>query len=57
MPRSITSRPNNRIPFDSYNTQSVEITRGPNSLLFGLGTPAGIVNQSAAQGGAESRYQ
>ncbi len=40
---------NNRIPFDSYNTQSVEITRGPNSLLFGLGTPAGIVNQTAAQ--------
>jgi hypothetical protein len=42
---------NNRIPFDSYNTQSVEITRGPNSLLFGLGTPAGIVNQSTAQAG------
>lgn len=40
---------NSRIPFDSYNTQSVEISRGPNSLLFGLGTPAGIVNQSAAQ--------
>ncbi len=40
---------NNRVPFDSYNTQSVEITRGPNSLLFGLGTPAGIVNQTTAQ--------
>ncbi|MEY2881481.1 MAG: hypothetical protein RLZZ15_3861, partial [Verrucomicrobiota bacterium] len=40
---------NNRVPFDTYNTQSVEITRGPNSLLFGLGTPAGIVNQSTAQ--------
>ncbi len=40
---------NNRIPFDAYNTQSVEITRGPNSLLFGLGTPAGIVNQTSAQ--------
>lgn len=40
---------NNRIPFDAYNTQSVEITRGPNSLLFGIGTPAGIVNQSVAQ--------
>ena len=40
---------NNRVPFDSYNTQSVEITRGPNSLLFGLGTPSGIVNQSASQ--------
>ena len=40
---------NNRLPFDSYNTESVEITRGPNSLLFGLGTPAGIVNQSATK--------
>jgi len=40
---------NNRLPFDSYNVQSIEITRGPNSLLFGLGTPAGIVNQTAAQ--------
>ncbi len=40
---------NNRIPFDAYNVQSIEITRGPNSLLFGLGTPGGIVNQTAAQ--------
>ena len=40
---------NNLVPFDSYNTQSVEITRGPNSLLFGLGAPAGIVNQTTAQ--------
>jgi hypothetical protein len=40
---------NNRIPFDSYNVQSIEITRGPNSLLFGLGSAAGIVNQTVAQ--------
>lgn len=39
---------NNRIPFDAYNVQSIEITRGPNSLLFGLGSPAGIVNQTAS---------
>jgi hypothetical protein len=37
------------VPFDSYNTQSVEISRGPNSMLFGLGSPAGIANQSTAQ--------
>lgn len=37
------------LPFDSYNTQSVEISRGPNSMLFGLGSPAGIVNQTTAQ--------
>jgi hypothetical protein len=36
----------NRLPFDAYNTNSIEINRGPNSLLFGMGQPAGIVNQS-----------
>lgn len=36
-----------RMPWDTYNTESVEINRGPNSLLFGLGSPAGIVNQSS----------
>ncbi|HTX66348.1 MAG TPA: TonB-dependent receptor plug domain-containing protein [Opitutaceae bacterium] len=38
----------NRIPFDTYNTNSVEINRGPNSLLFGTGSSAGITNQSTA---------
>lgn len=32
------------IPFDSYNVERVEISRGPNAILFGLGSPAGIVN-------------
>ncbi len=36
------------IPFDSYNTNTVEINRGPNSMLFGTGTPAGIVNQTTS---------
>lgn len=40
---------NARLPFDVYNTDSIEINRGPNSLLFGLGSAAGIVNQSAAK--------
>jgi outer membrane receptor protein involved in Fe transport len=40
---------NGQIPMDSYNVQSLEISRGPNSLLFGMGSPAGIVNQSTAQ--------
>ena len=38
-----------RVPFDAYNVQSIEISRGPNSMLFGMGSPAGIVNQSTAQ--------
>jgi hypothetical protein len=40
---------NSRIPFDAYNTQSIEIARGPNSILSGLGSPSGIVNQTSAQ--------
>jgi len=32
------------VPFDSYNTSSVTISRGPNSLLFGIGSPGGIIN-------------
>jgi hypothetical protein len=34
------------IPLDSYNTDRVEISRGPNAMLFGLGSPAGIINNS-----------
>lgn len=33
-----------RIPLDPYNTESVEISRGPNSNIFGLGVGAGTVN-------------
>jgi outer membrane receptor protein involved in Fe transport len=38
-----------RIPFDTYNVQSIEVDRGPNSLMFGSGSPAGIVNSSSTQ--------
>jgi len=34
------------IPFDGYNTQRVDINRGANSFLFGLGSPAGLINTS-----------
>ncbi|HKB92462.1 MAG TPA: TonB-dependent receptor plug domain-containing protein, partial [Opitutaceae bacterium] len=34
------------IPWDSYNTGRVDLQRGPNSILFGLGSPAGIINSS-----------
>ncbi len=33
------------IPWDGYNTERVEIDRGPNAMLFGTGSPAGIINQ------------
>ncbi len=32
------------IPFDSYNTGTVTVNRGPNAALFGVGSAAGVVN-------------
>ncbi len=32
------------IPFDSYNTGAVTVSRGPNAILFGAGSPAGVVD-------------
>ena len=37
------------LPPDAYNVESFEISRGPNSMLFGLGSPAGIANTSTTQ--------
>jgi len=34
------------IPWEGYNIDRVDLQRGPNSILFGLGSPAGIVNNS-----------
>lgn len=34
------------IPMDGFNTERVEINRGANALLFGVGSPAGIINTS-----------
>lgn len=34
------------IPWDSFNVGRVDLQRGPNSILFGVGSPAGIVNTS-----------
>lgn len=32
------------IPWDGYNVDRIDVQRGPNSILFGLGSPAGIIN-------------
>lgn len=37
-----------RIPLDPLNIDAVEITRGPNSSIFGVGSPAGTVNSVPA---------
>ncbi len=34
------------IPFDTFNTDRVEVQRGANSALYGLGSPGGIVTAS-----------
>jgi outer membrane receptor protein involved in Fe transport len=33
-------------PMDGYNLDRVEISRGANAILFGLGSPAGVINSS-----------
>ena len=38
-----------QIPIDLYNTESVEITRGSNSTLFGLGNASGTVNVNVSK--------
>lgn len=37
------------IAFDTYNTERVTVSRGPNSLLFGIGSPGGVINNGTKQ--------
>jgi len=32
------------VPFDTFNTDRIDVQRGANSALFGLGSPGGIIN-------------
>ncbi|HEY1759660.1 MAG TPA: TonB-dependent receptor plug domain-containing protein, partial [Bryobacteraceae bacterium] len=34
------------VPWDSFDVGRVDLQRGPNSILFGTGSPAGIINVS-----------
>ncbi len=45
------------IPFDSYNTERIEINRGSNAVLFGLGSPAGIINNALKQAQFQDRSE
>jgi hypothetical protein len=38
---------NTDIPWDGYNVTRIDLLRGPNSILFGLGSPAGVVNATS----------
>lgn len=45
------------IPWDSYNTGRIDLQRGPNSILFGIGSPAGILNANINTAGFKSSYK
>ncbi len=38
-----------QIPWDSYNIDRIDLQRGPNAILFGEGSPAGIINAGTKQ--------
>jgi outer membrane receptor protein involved in Fe transport len=48
--RGLTSADNTRdffltdIPWEGYAVDGVDLQRGPNSILFGMGSPSGIIN-------------
>lgn len=44
------------IPWDGYNVGRVDLQRGPNSILFGVGSPAGIVNTSLNDASFKTAY-
>jgi len=43
------------IPWDGFNISRVEISRGPNSFLFGTGSPSGIANVSTNEAGFKDK--
>lgn len=45
------------IPWDGYIVDRVDIQRGPNSILFGVGSPAGIVNSSLNAASFKTGYK
>jgi outer membrane receptor protein involved in Fe transport len=60
--RGLTSADNTRnyflsdIPWDGYNVGRVDLQRGPNSILFGTGSPAGIINTSLNDAAFKTAY-
>jgi outer membrane receptor protein involved in Fe transport len=55
--RGLTAADNTReffltsVPWEGYNIDGVDLQRGPNSILFGQGSPAGIINTRLKQAG------
>ena len=44
------------IPWDGFNVGRVDLQRGPNSILFGIGSPAGIINTSVNDANYKTAY-
>ena len=44
-------------PWDSYNVDRVDFQRGPNAILFGLGSPSGIINAGTKSAGFKNKGQ
>ncbi|MDQ8187693.1 TonB-dependent receptor plug domain-containing protein [Pelagicoccus sp. SDUM812002] len=47
---------NTEVPFDTYNTERIEVQRGANSALFGIGSPGGIVNNTTLRAGLNENF-
>lgn len=43
-------------PWDGYNMERIEIQRGPNAVLFGQGSPAGIINLGTKQASFKGNF-
>lgn len=60
--RGLSSADNTRdffltdIPWDAYIVDRVDVQRGPNAILFGLGKPGGIINAAVDQAIFSDRY-
>ena len=46
-----------RVATDGYNIDRVSVDRGPNSILFGIGAPQGIVNVTPTRAEFKNAYQ
>lgn len=44
------------IPWDAFNVDAVTIQRGPNSVLFGVAGPAGVINTSLKRAVFDNQY-
>ncbi|HZZ20594.1 MAG TPA: TonB-dependent receptor plug domain-containing protein [Opitutaceae bacterium] len=45
------------VPQDTYNIDRIEQSRGANSVLFGIGSPAGIVNVATKQAETDRNFR